>query len=69
MDITYYDMFIEDKKWKGRTFWNDNESYRIKDLLVACYEPINYDTPFTIPQFDGELESFTKILERFKKKN
>ena len=70
MDRTYYDLFIENKKWTtGPRNAEDSANYFIKDLLIACYEPINYDSPFTIPQFDGELESFTKILERFKKKS
>lgn len=68
MEKTYYGMFIQDKKWKsGRSelFLEENESFHIRDLLVSCFNTDNYDEPFTVNQYNGNLEPFKKILKRF----
>ena len=67
---SFYDIFIKDKVYLGvPSDFTDHLTSKYRELLIACYNSGNYDEPYKIPEFDGELTSFKKCLEEFNKKD
>ena len=61
----YYDIFIENRFFSQlpRDMVYLGINYELRDLLIACYNTENYDKPYEINEFDGELPSFKKSYE------